>query len=54
MSTQTLKEIQFKLNYNASKIGGYEIENLTHTTLYEMQRCMLMMCVRDNFNQVKK
>ena len=31
VSTRTLKEIQFKLNYNAFKIGGYEIENLTHT-----------------------
>ena len=45
--------LKWKLNYNASKLGGYEIENLTHTNTIWMQRCMFIMCVCDNFNQVK-
>ena len=44
-------EIQFLSNYNASNISGYESENLTHTTLYVMQRWMLKLSVWNQSSQ---
>ena len=52
MSAQTLKEIQFKLNYNASKIGGYESVNPTQY-IYSMNAKINALCIcMRNFNQV--